>query len=255
MFNLVKYELKGYYKDFIIILSIIILANLLLLTRGNWEPQGRFIFSGMITFATMVVVLIWNIKLFSRDMYEDSGYLLLTLPQKGWSILGAKLIASLIQAIIVGIVAVMFNFINSKDMINLSEVFKQVTNNVSIGFIIFMILGGLFEYIYFLLNIYFSISLSKVAIKKKKMGKLGGFVIFIVVSMIIGKVTQLLIVAFPQVFKLKMFTVQGELNLGVGMGVMTPSVPVNIAAAIFGVILFLFMYWVTSYIIENKLDF
>ena len=112
MFNLVKYELKGYYKDFIIAIGIIALVSLGLLTRINvWQDQSIGGISFMLSFAAMVVVFIWNIKIFSRDMYEDSGYLLCTLPQTGYSILASKLITALSQSIIVGIVAMLFNYI------------------------------------------------------------------------------------------------------------------------------------------------
>ncbi|MDW8801698.1 hypothetical protein P8V03_11130 [Clostridium sp. A1-XYC3] len=256
MFNLVKYELKGYYKDFIIILSAITLANLFLFTVAQWPPQGKFFFSTLITFAAMIVVFVWNIKLFSRDMYEDSGYLLFTLPQSGYSILGAKLVTTIIQVAIVGLVAGVFNLIHLRNIVNFKELFSSLPNlmnNVNIGFLIFLAIISILEYVYFLLSIYFSISLSKVAIKNKKMGKLGGFVIFIVLSLVVGKITQLLTVTFPEVFNINILTAQGELNLGVGLGIMV--VPVNIAAAAFNILFFMVMYIATAFILEKKVDF
>jgi hypothetical protein len=256
MFNLVKYELKGYYKDFIIILGVLILGNLFLFTKINeWQPQAVFAFSAMLTFAATIVVFIWNIRIFSRDMYEDTGYLLFTLPQKGYSILGAKLITTVIQALVVDLVAMSFNFIHASKMGNFNEIFTNLQGNVSMGFIVFISLGVLFEYLYFVLTIYFSISLSKVAIKNKKMGKIGGFLIFIAISVVQGKVMQLLTNIFPNTFNINVFTAQGQLNLYGVMGDSVSSWPINIAATIFIIILFLAMYWAISYIIENKLDF
>lgn len=254
MFNLVKYELKSYYKDLIIMLGVIIVLNLLLLTRiDNW--QGGFFLSGLIFFAAMVVVFIWNIRLFIRDMYEDSGYLLFTIPQKGYSILGAKLITTVIQVAMVGLVAGIFGLIHARSVVDFKEMFPYLVNNVNIGFIIVSVVVSILEYVYFLLSIYLSIALSKVAIRKKKMGKIGAFVIFIILSLVTGKITELLTSTFPQVFNINIFTAQGELNLGLGIGNMAPTVPVSIAAAAFNIVLFIAMYLATAYILENKVDF
>lgn len=251
MFNLVKYELRGYYKDFIIAISVIALINLLLFTRINvWQGGAIVAVSSMVSFAAMVVVFIWNIKVFSRDLYADSGYLLFTLPQSGYSILGSKLIAAILQSAIVGIVAMIFNYISIQNLGDLKLGFDYIFKNVNLGSVVFIIIAGIIEYIYFLITIYFSISLSKIAIKKKKVGKLGGFVIFVILSIVVGKITQLLTNIFTQSVNINMFTTQSQLS-GYGQNV----IPVNIAAAVFNAIVFILMFLATAYIIENKLDF
>lgn len=251
MFNLIKYELKGYYKDFIIILGAIAALNVLLYTRINTWPEGSVAaLSFLITFAAAVVVFIWNIRLFSRDLYEDSGYLLFTLPQSGYSILGAKIITSIVQGLIVGAVALIFNYISFHGIGQFNIEFGLIMRNISPKFIAESIVASLFEYIYFLTTIYFSIALSKVAIKKKKVGKLGGFIIFIIVSIIVAKITQIIVDIFPQTFNLNILTAQSQLAM-YGAHI----IPINIAAMILNVILFVLMFIATAYIIENKIDF
>lgn len=251
MFNLIKYELKGYYKDFIIILGAIAILNLLLFTRTNiWPKEGIYALSLLITFAAMVVVFIWNIRVFGRDMYEDSGYLIFTLPEKGYSILGGKLLTSIIQMVIVGIVALLFNYINFQNIPNWKSDFYNIVSNINVKLIVFGIFTAIVQYIYFLTTIYFSISLSKVAIKKKKMGKMGAFIIFVILSIVIGKISEILIKAFPQTFDINIFSAQTQLTL-YGPHV----IPINISVVIFDIILFIVMFIAASYIMENKLDF
>jgi hypothetical protein len=255
MFNLIKYELKGYYKDFIIVIGIIALISLFLISRINtWEIQAIAVASFMLSFAAAIVVFIWNIKMFSRDMYEDTGYLLCTLPQHGYSILASKLISALIQALVVGAVTMLFNYIilinTHKVDINLSIMITDIIRNVNPSFVVFMVLASFLEYFYFLLVIYFSIALSKVAIKKKKMGKMSSFIIFIIISIVFGKITQFLVTIFPKNINLSMLSSKSQLFIQ-GAQLM----PINIAVTIFNIVIFILMFLVTSYIIENKLDF
>ncbi len=249
MFNLIKYELKGYYKDFIIMIGAIAALNILLFTRINTWPQEAVIFcSFLISFAAAVVVFIWNIRLFSRDLYEDSGYLLFSLPQPGYSILGSKLITSIVQGLIVGAVAFIFNYISFHATGKFNIEFGLIMRNISPKFITESIVSSLFEYVYLLTTIYFSIALSKVAIKKKKVGKLGGFIIFIIVSIILAKITQIIVDIFPQTYNLDILKVQVAANAA-------STIPINIAAMILNVILFILMFIATAYILENKTDF
>lgn len=251
MFNLVKYELKGYYKDFIIIIGAMAALNILLYTRTNIWPQAAIAGSSfLISFAAAVVVFIWNIRLFSRDVYEDSGYLLFTLPQSGYSVLGSKIITSLAQGLIVAAAALLFNYISIRGMSELKIGFGDLMRVISPQFIAEIIISSLFEYVYLLTTIYFSVALSKVAIKKKRFGKLSGFIIFIVISIIVAKITDMLVNIFPQTFNLDIITVQSQLVM---YG--SHSIPVNIAAVILNIILFILMFIGTAYIIENKIDF
>lgn len=255
MFNLIKYELKGYYKDFIIAIGLIALVSLFLISRANvWQVQSITALSFMVSFAAAVVVFIWNIRTFSRDMYEDTGYLLLTLPQRGYSILASKLISSLIQSLVVGAVTLLFNYIvlrsTSKMDINFSIMLTDITRNINPSFVLFIILATFLEYFYFLIVIYFSITLSKVAIKKKKVGKLSSFIIFIIISIVFGKLTQFLTTTFPKSINLNILSSSSHLFMQ-GAQLM----PINIAVAVFNIIVFILMFLATSYIIENKLDF
>jgi len=251
MFKLIKYELKGYYKDFAILLGIVIFFNLLLFTRvNNWSIAALLGISIMVSFAAMVAVFIWNINLFSRDLYQDSGYLMYTLPQKGYSILGSKVLTALIQNIIVGFVALTFNFIMvTLTISNWSQRLSEVLSYTTPGFIALCIISVLIGGIYFLSTIYFSIALGKVALKKKKLGKFGSFIIFVVISMITGKVTDLAANIFPQILSVNMASAHVQATMS---GI--PVVPINIAVLVVSALLFTGLFLGTSYLIENKID-
>lgn len=72
MFKLLKYDLKGYFKDFIIMACSIIILNLALLTRINvWSSDAIFSLSMLIGFVASIIVVVWNVTVFSRDLYGD----------------------------------------------------------------------------------------------------------------------------------------------------------------------------------------
>ncbi|AWI05255.1 hypothetical protein [Clostridium drakei] len=253
MLNLVKYELKGYVKELIISLGIIIILNLLLLTRiKTWSNEGVLVLSCMITFAILIAVFIWNITLFSKDMYKDSGYLLFTLPESGYSILGAKLLTALIQNIIVGLSAILFNFIIFTQVSSdWKEILSQISGYFNKGFIILIIVSIVVYIVYLLTIIYFSISLSRVAIRNRKLGKLSAFAIFVVLSIVIGQLLRITSEVFPETFNINV--VSPKLQSAMSMYTMH-GVDINIASLIFEVIIFIVLFIITSYILENKID-
>ncbi|NMM62745.1 hypothetical protein HBE96_08555 [Clostridium sp. P21] len=251
MLNLIKYELKGYTKEIIISLGVIIILNLMLLTRIKvWEDGVIVFLSYMITCATSISVFIWNISLFSRDIYKDSGYLLFTLPETGYSILGSKLLTSLIQSIVMGAVAILFNFIIFTQITSdWKGILSKISEVVSPGFIMFTVVSAVVYMLYFLTTVYFSISLSKVAIRNKKLGKLGAFGIFVVLSIIVSEFLSTISKIFPETFSVDIVSSKLQ-NTMYGMH----GVDVNMASLIFQAILFIVLFIATSYILENKID-
>lgn len=243
MLKLIKYELKGLYKDIIIMVSSIVILNLLLYTRINsWQSDSIMACSSLVSFAAMIIVFIWNIMLFSRDMYQDSGYLLFSIPKRGYVILGSKLLTALIQGIFIAFISLIFNYITfyitKKIMLmQLLSMFHLI--NIK-GFIL-TTLAPIFQYAYVLILIYFCISLSKMAIKNRKFGKLGSFILFIVISIILAKLLETIIFIFPQSFNLALIS-------------NAVTVPVNISSIVFNILTFILFFAGCSYILENKID-
>ena len=256
MEKLIKYELKGIYKEIVILIGIIIIGNLLILTRYNvWPDQAVSTLSILLWFGATIAVFIWNISIFSRDLYGDTGYLVFTLPIKGHKIVAAKLITSFIQLAVINIVAFIFIYINLMSVQGTSQAISYFIDNINPGIVALSLVGCIFEYLYMLVMIYFSISVSKVAIKKRKLGVIGTFAVFIVVSLITGKFTDILVNIFPQSLKINIFSAAGMLNINnSSLSSFSTVVPLNISVTVFIVLMSIIFFGATSYLIENKID-
>lgn len=256
MWNLIKYELKGYYKELSILIGTIVFINVLLLTRvGVWPREAITIFSFFIACASTIVIFVWNISLYNRDMYGSTGYLLFTLPQKGYSILTSKFLASLIQMVLVNIVSFIFIIWNLLKINDIAEIFRMAEESLRANAVFLGVLSTLYEYIYLLIFIYFCITISKVAIRNKKAGKLGAFVLFVVLSIIIGKLGVWITDIFPKTININVITDQAFQQLSQYANVtISPSIPFNIAYCIFNLLTFIGFFIATSYLLENKMD-
>lgn len=257
MFKLVKYDLKSYYKDFIIMISAIVLLNLALGIKINrWENDQIFMLSMFISFAAAIIVVICNINLFSRDMYSESGYLLFTIPKSGYYILVNKLITAIVQCFAVFIVSSVIMIlwseilkVTSGFVFDIRNMLNVAVKNLSLKFIIFGILSILVIYLMFLLTVYLSITLSKVAIGNKKFGKLGSFVIFIILIVAQIKIEDFVAQVFPQTITINMISSKSNLVIG-----NTAMFDVNISLIILSLVILAVMFYVVGYLLQNKLD-
>lgn len=251
MFKLIKYEFKANFKEFIGILISIIIANLLLLTRrGVWEYSLIMGISITIAIVAIVIIFLVSIKFMSRYMYEDTGYLLLTLPQSGYSILGSRLIIGLLETVAVGIVAYLFIDMNLSYDYRIKTI---ISESVTMKTLILSAVISCIRYIYMMTMIYFSIVAGKVAFRNKKIGKFGSFIVFIIISILDGYVGTKIQNAFPK-----------EITMGKFMNGITYNInkiesvnemfSTNIAATTFEVIIFAALFFGTVYLIDNKVD-
>lgn len=260
MFKLLKYDLKGYFKDFIIMACSIIILNLALLTRINvWSSDAIFSLSMLIGFVASIIVVVWNVTVFSRDLYGDTSYLLFTIPKSGKNILMNKILTAIIQCFIVSAIVGIFTVILlqilrlTKNFMILDIVmFGKLLNAFTPQFIAVCIILSFLMYITFLLTVYLSITLGKVAIKNRKFGKLGAFGIFVVLSIIQVKLEYVVSNIFPQSFNLKIMDMKNiaeASNYSVSNGV-----ELNIAFIVLSIIIIVAMFYAVAYLIENKLD-
>ncbi|MCH3963246.1 MAG: hypothetical protein LKE46_03150 [Clostridium sp.] len=258
MFNLVKYDVKSYYKDFIIMICAMVLLNLALSIKiNNWGPDAILGLSMAISFVAGIVAIIWNVRVFSRDMYEDTGYLLFTTPKSGYTILGSKVITSIVQVLAVAVVSLISILIwinilkvTSGFVFDVRRIFDLVIKNLSASFIILSILGSFVIYMIFLLTVYLAITLSKVAIKNKKFGKVGSFVIFIILAVVEGKLQDILMKLFPQTLKLSVVSSKAK-DLFITSN---DFIDVNVSLVISSIVIMVVTFWITAYLLENKLD-
>jgi len=256
MWNLIKYELKSYFKELSILIGLVVFLNLLLLTRvGVWPREAITAFAFLIAFVSSIVIFIWNISLYNRDIYGSTGYLLFTLPQKGYSILASKMLSSLIQMVIVNLVSLLFIIWNLFKINDIAQILNMAKESLSSNAIVLAAFTTFYQYLYLLIFIYFCITISKVAIRNKKTGKFGAFVIFVVISIVVGKLGAWISEVFPYSLNINIITEQAFQQLSQYANVtILPSIPFNVAYCIFNIITFIGFFVATSYLLEHKMD-
>ncbi|WP_027623126.1 hypothetical protein [Clostridium lundense] len=253
MGNLIKYEIKGYWKETLGLIAVVIIANILLLTKVEvWTRQTVVALSTFITVASMVVAFVWNIKNFSKDLKENTAYLLYTLPVSTNCLLASKLVASFIQYTAVFLTNCIFLYYNA---IKIAPDINKAISNLNIWFILLSVFYHVITYMGFLCVIYFSISVGKVAVKKKrKIAKLGSWIVFILICVGISKISDILDKFFPQTFAMKAMNL--NIMSGDSMKIMMPEslININIAQATLDICIAVVFFIATSYLLRKKLD-
>lgn len=247
MLKLVKYELRGNFFIIIGICISIIVGNLMLLTRkGIWNTSTIHGLSVFIAVCGMVVIFIYSLNIMSKYLHGDSGYLLFTLPQSGLSIVTSRLITGILQITGVGIVALLAGYLCFGR--NLDFSFLQY---IKPRLIVFSLVGYLYSMIFLLLLIYFSMIIGKAALRSKKLGKIGSFVVFIILCVVLTWISVKIDGLFPQTFNLGNLLNPGAFE---NAGNADFSFKMNIANTIFEVLLLVGLFSSSCYLLEKKVD-
>ena len=251
MFKLIKYELRSTFLTIIGICISVILANLFLMTRkGSWDKQVIIALSVCLIITAMVVIFISSLKIMSKYLHEDSGYLLFTLPQSGMSILTSRLLTALIQISIVGFLSFLMFYFTVIQAIDLSFL-----KDVEISVILYSIIGYILITFYSLTFIYFCMVIGKVALKNKKLGKIGSFILFIILSSLMSWLAFKIGTAFPQTLNLGGSALNNSFKSTTSSFTISDlGLNINIANSIFDIITFAGFFFSTSYLIDKKLD-
>jgi ABC-2 type transport system permease protein len=233
MFNLIKYELRGKLLTILGICLTVIMGNLLLMTKiGSWQI-GVPVLSAFLGIGAVMVTFISSLTLMSDYLYDDQGYLLFTLPQSGVSIMASRLIAAVVQISIVTIVALLMFFLVEQE-----RLFNGLLKHVQVHELLYFILMYLWTIVSALTFIYFCMTFGKIALKGKKIGKIGSFIIFFLLSIGRNGLTAIISNFFPQIVQLDLFT----------------TITINIGSTIFDIITFAMLFMTTSYLLEHKVD-
>lgn len=264
MGTLIKYEIKGSYKLFAGLFSITILLNLLLLTRANAWHEGVIIgiFSA-ISVALFVVTLVFNIQSFKNEMYEDRGYLTFTLPLSGKKIIISKIVPAIIWFSISTIITLIFITIFTKAVFdqNMITMINTYINTKALALI--SVLGGLINIITLLLLIYFSITITRVAFKKKRLSGLLGFITFVILNIVIYYIQYQLMSIFPQTLSFNLDFLQNSeaingsimsINDKAMIDVSGTNLNINIATIIYNIAVYIGLFLGTGYLIDNNID-
>ena len=252
MFKLIKYELRSTFLTIIGICISVIIANLFLMTKKDTWDVAVTALSTCLIIGAIIVIFISSLKIMSKYLYGDSGYLLFTLPQSGKAIMTSRLITALIQISIVAFVSISMCYFTVTEKIDLSF-FKDIKLSVVLFFII--------QYIWIIVSsltvIYFCMVVGKVALRGKKLGKIGSFVIFIILTVAIGWLSFKIVELFPQTLNIVGSSLESSFQssasaLSVSGGEL--NININIADTIFQIITFVGLFITTTYLIDKKLD-
>lgn len=276
MLNVIKYELKARYKTILWVLGILVFINLLVFINTRWisgfqlddlsvagqptkgDVTVRSMAALWIALCFMANVLViflgigWAISIMYRDLYNKTGYLLLTIPRNGYQLTGAKLITGFIEFIIYGTASFLLsciqivNIFSFVDRMNLRELWNGIMTHG--GGIIFIIIYGFFVAFFTIIILsYFSIAFIRSFLSKNKFGGLLSFLAFIGVSIIVDWLSRMLEKVLPYSFDLGSI-IPGTLPEDFG------RIAVNYASSIFNLLILVALFIGTSLLIEKKVE-
>lgn len=279
MFKLMKYEIRGSYK--FALATILVVAIAMAAMQYSMSSLDS-IFSGqsgatnlmllqmllpllvIIMVAAGIAFIVYLIQSYRKELYEDRGYLTFTLPLNGRQILGAKLLTAILWTVIFGIVLIGINafvfsilfdgFIIEEMSYQFRILFKEIGRGIMAGGFIYIMVSSLAN----LLTVYFSITLSKVAIKNRNIGGLW-IVIYIVLIGIFNFIESKVVSIFPAFTSLSDGALSSSHNLavtefGLAIDIMTGSPVISISAIIYWIILGVGMFLFTSYLLDEKIE-
>ncbi len=213
--KLMKYEFKACSRIFLpIYLGILLVSSVygLLMNDkfirisdgGYTEDSGIYNFQMVLSIvlfslfvALAVITILLTVQRFKRNLLEDEGYLMFTLPVSVTKLVLSKYLVALVFIIFSIIVAIMsfVLMIFFTDMVSLSDSFRdllglELSGNVTL-FTILMIFQMFISYTIFIFNIYLSITIGQFPIFNKHRAAVG-FVSFFLINTLISWLQNLL---------------------------------------------------------------
>ncbi|MDY0236884.1 MAG: hypothetical protein RBR71_12725 [Gudongella sp.] len=279
MFKYTKYEFLGTYKFLMGAIGLIIVASTAIqmffknqYNFANGSPGSIEAFQIMpfvmlaatFTFiGAFIAVAVYLISSFRKELYEDRGYLTFALPMTGSQLLGSKLIIALFWSVVMGIVVLVYNmvlarFVFGPEWYNLMlDVIKQAEGLGKI--IVSYSLISVIETVVTLLLVYFTITISRVSIKSKKIGGFW-FVLFLILSSFFSYIQSSIADSVPLYLDITKMEFLSQNRLYFDN--MNPESMMNLANAGvisisglgFQIILTVGLFLGTAYMLEKKID-
>lgn len=238
MLRLLKHEIKGRYKTFLIMLIGLFLLNLLIMQKISGLTVSKdimiwTILSGILNVGTVTMLIIDGFRLLQRDLSSETGYSIFTLPIRSHSILFSKIILTVVE---LTILLIEIKFIT---LIILGKQFGSLSQNlIFLGIILVLYIG-------LLIVIYFAQTVGKLSINNLGYGKLITAAVIFGVTYGVVFIDQYLSDTFPSNIILTIIK-EGRHNMH--------SIQANIASLIFEVCVAVILFVSTAYLIEKKVD-
>ncbi len=267
--KLLKYEFKAYSRVLIpIYIAILAISFLSGLSFRNIDLLNEFFQSTtiimlLVLFGLMVALAVLNIvtciQRFKKNLLDNEGYLMFTLPVKVSNLVLSKLLVALLFSMLSIVVSILsFCIIMTMGAnINFDGLITIAINDFDVDFgllskeliyaIITLILGLILMYSKFILTIYTSLSLGQLPIFNKLRTAVA-FISFFVINFIGSGIEN---------FVLKL-TNPGYYNLIDSFATYSFTDPVitrmNITSTIFSLVLIIILFASTSYILDKNLN-
>ena len=193
MLKLMKYELRKTAFSKLVLLVITAVAEIAFLIGVFWKKDNilamGIIFLVMCTIFGVIYIGIESVNVLHRDLNTKQSYMLFLTPKSSYQILA---FFAALAAIDVTVATLYIGGL--KEMINLVSSFMEV--NWSVTFTpaeaAFYFFGLLASWIVFIVNADLSVILSASVLAGKKGSGIAGFLIFLVISSVIGKLLDLI---------------------------------------------------------------
>lgn len=275
MLKLIKYEMKAQARKIAIVLLTLSLVNLLAFAVYQWsggssssvgaqlgtgESSLSFFVKGaglsvvlsyLLNMSTIVLSFIWGIELLRRDLYSDTGMLLLSLPRRGWQIIGAKLAAATLQFLVLTLPAAAFSLLQTVGIsrMDLGFWFKRATDITpqALGLLLlFLIL-----FLYFFLSVmnasYLAVTCSRSFLRMKRLRWILTFGLFVGVVALVMKAEIYLERLLPYSLDLsRPFIESGSW--------ISEIATVNFAATLFEIAIMTAIAALSGYLLEKKVE-
>lgn len=275
-----KYEIKGSYRFILGIIAIVLIASTII--QLNISKQIKFEMMGSgnditgfgafmliisigVIFGAFLTAFFQIIGSFRKELYEDRGYLTFTLPLTGNQILGSKIIVALLWYVVLGLSIVVYNLLLAFILFggDWLKIGKEIFSMINSGVFSLGIISGL-SVIMTQILIYFSMALSRVSVRNKKIGGLW-FIIFIILNALTSYLVFKISSIFPYFLDLSTFkvlhqyeahslinifgSVQGQTIL---LG--NNNIFINIIGSLSQIVISVLAFITTGYIIEKRID-
>lgn len=277
MFKYAKYELLGTYKFLMGALGLALVAssaiqiffkNQMNFTKGVYgsfemlEIMPFVMLAATFTFiGVFIAVAVYLISSFRKELYEDRGYLTFALPITGGQLLGSKLVVALLLSTIMGLLVLLYNIVLARAVFG-SEPFNMIVNllkqaeglgKITATYSVISIMQTAAT----LLLVYFTITVSRVSIKSKKIGGFW-FVLFLVLSSFFSYLQNTIADAIPLYFDVAGMKFVSQLyynNMSPeSMMDLKNLAVVSLPSLGFQIVLIVGLFLVTAYMLEKKVD-
>ncbi len=259
MLKLMKYEIKGTYRFIMMLILAVVGASTgfqLSALRGTQMMDGFPIFLptilALIVFGAFITATFYIINSFRKELYEDRGYLTFSLPVTGKQFVGSKLLIALFWPMVIGLVMIVYNILLGSILFGSTffQGIKDIFFTLPYTFELTVGVTGILSAALSLLLVYFSITISKVSIKNKKIGGLW-FILFLLLSGVVSALTIKLAYLFPYFIDMSTFTIVKGVGIDTNIFGMYGH---NIASILFSLLVVIITFFFTSYLIDKKVE-